>query len=32
MASPRRQTLVVGLLLAFDAACLVVFGALLGWI
>jgi hypothetical protein len=32
MGSPRRQALVVGVLLAFDAACLVVFGALLGWI
>ena len=32
MANPRRQALVVGVLLAFDAACLVVFGALLGWI
>jgi hypothetical protein len=32
MASSRRQALVVGVLLAFDAACLVVFGALLGWI
>jgi uncharacterized membrane protein len=31
-ASVRRQVLVVGLLLGFDAACLVVFGALLGWI
>jgi hypothetical protein len=32
MARPRRQALVVGLLLACDAACLGVFGALLGWI
>jgi hypothetical protein len=32
MTNPRRQALVVGVLLAFDAACLVVFGALLGWI
>ena len=32
LASPRRQARVVGALLAFDAACLVVFGALLGWI
>ena len=32
MASLRRQTLVVAVLLAFDAACLAVFGALLGWI
>jgi len=32
MASLRRQTLAVGLLLAFDAGCLAVFGALLGWI
>jgi hypothetical protein len=32
MGSSRRQALVVGVLLAFDAVCLVVFGALLGWI
>lgn len=32
MASSRRQTLVVGVLLGFDAVCLVVFGAVLGWI
>jgi len=32
MASPRRQALVVGFLLAFDAGCLLVFGVLLGWI
>jgi len=32
MASPRRQALVVGALLAIVTVCLVVFGAVLGWI
>jgi hypothetical protein len=32
MESPRRQARFVGALLAFNAAGLVVFGAVLGWI
>jgi hypothetical protein len=32
MTGFRRQGLIVGLLLGFDAACLAVFGGLLGWI
>ncbi len=32
MANPRRQASTVGVIFGFDAACLLVFGALLGWI
>jgi hypothetical protein len=32
MASTRRQVIAAGAILAFDVACLVVFGGVLGWI
>jgi len=32
LPSVRRQAITVGALLGFDAACLAVFGAGLGWI